>query len=143
PVAKHSQGFTLVELLVVIALIALLAGLLLPELSRAKAKAYSTKCKSNLRQMGLAMQLYVNDYDQRYPYYSYYSRSSVSFDWIADATKWEMAIAPYYQPYWWTNIMCRCPNFPDFGNLLPNTPIDWKQMGTYGYNRCYTGLGLG
>src|SRR5262249_7440743 len=32
---------------------------------------------------------------------------------------------------------------PDFGNLLPNTPIDWKQMGTYGYNRCYTGLGLG
>ena len=55
-------GFTLVELLTVLAIIAVLAGLLLPVLSRAKQQARSTACKSNLRQLGLGMKMYINDH---------------------------------------------------------------------------------
>lgn len=60
------KGFTLVELLVVIAVIAILAALLLPALARGKAAAKSAACKSNLRQLNIALQLYVGDYE-KYP----------------------------------------------------------------------------
>ena len=60
------RAFTLIELLVVIAILALLAALLLPALARAKATAKSAACKSNLRQLGLALNMYVGDYD-KYP----------------------------------------------------------------------------
>jgi prepilin-type N-terminal cleavage/methylation domain-containing protein/prepilin-type processing-associated H-X9-DG protein len=63
PGAQRPPAFTLVELLVVIAIIAILAALLLPTLSRSKGSAQRIKCGSNLRQLGIAMQLYWNDND--------------------------------------------------------------------------------
>ena len=60
--ARRANAFTVIELLVVIAIIAILAALLLPALSRAKQSAYSAKCKSNLRQIGLGLIMYVGEF---------------------------------------------------------------------------------
>ena len=62
------SGFTLIELLVVIAIIAILAAILFPVFAQAREKARQTACMSNLKQIGTAAYMYVQDYDERYPY---------------------------------------------------------------------------
>lgn len=61
------KGFTLIELLVVIAIIAILAAILFPVFAKAREKARQAACQSNLKQIGLAFQMYMSDYDERVP----------------------------------------------------------------------------
>src|ERR1039457_1495910 len=64
---QFGDGFTLIELLVVIAIIAILAALLLPVLNRVKEHAQKASCISNLRQCGLALQIYAGENNDSYP----------------------------------------------------------------------------
>jgi len=94
--SRHQPGFTLIELLVVIAIIAVLAGMLLPSLSTAKKKSKQIKCLSNMRQVGLALNLYELDHERMPP------RASQVPDFMNRAgAGWRnnclFAIAPYLQ----------------------------------------------
>lgn len=120
----HSSGrgsaFTLVELLVVVALIAILAALLLPALAKAKDAAYSAKCRSNLHQIGLALTMYVGDF-HHYP-------------GVVPSTKmpsgyWNDYLTPYCSSRW-TDPVFRCPSYRG----LTLAPKGVLPLGSYGYN---------
>ena len=66
---QRRNAFTLIELLVVIAIIAILAAILFPVFAQAREKARAISCLSNMNQLGLSMQMYVQDYDETFPPY--------------------------------------------------------------------------
>lgn len=94
--------FTLIELLVVIAIIAILASILLPSLKKARDKAHELSCKNNLKQLGLAMMMYGNDYNGWFPQKP---------DDTPAGTLWDVQIAPYI-PYDYNSgpPIYRCPS---------------------------------
>jgi prepilin-type N-terminal cleavage/methylation domain-containing protein/prepilin-type processing-associated H-X9-DG protein len=65
--SRRARAFTLIELLVVIAIIAILAAILFPVFAQAREKARSAGCLNNLKQVGIALQMYVQDYDEHMP----------------------------------------------------------------------------
>ena len=104
----RSQAFTLIELLVVIATIAILAAILFPVFAQARDKARSIACLSNMKQVGTAMQMYVQDYDERL---FFRSTTNVDLTRIHAATtgnplKWWNMLMPYVK----NNQLYKCPS---------------------------------
>jgi prepilin-type N-terminal cleavage/methylation domain-containing protein/prepilin-type processing-associated H-X9-DG protein len=101
-------GFTLIELLVVIAIIAILAAILFPVFAQARETARKTQCLSNGRQIGTALMMYVQDYDELYPYTEWSQKIM-----ITPAT-WRAGLKPGWllEPYHKNGQIWRCPSDP-------------------------------
>jgi len=90
------KGFTLIELLVVIAIIAILAAILFPVFARAREKAKQTSCLSNMKQMGLAVLSYAQDYDELLPRDAGYQPPVMVLDDVPDVRAyWWQGLEPY------------------------------------------------
>jgi prepilin-type N-terminal cleavage/methylation domain-containing protein/prepilin-type processing-associated H-X9-DG protein len=107
----HRKGFTLIELLVVIAIIAILAAILFPVFAQARAKAKQTSCLSNMKQIGLGLMMYAEDYDQTLPSSYYYLNGANSG---GGYMHWSGMIMPYVK----NEKIFVCPESP-FGGFAP------------------------
>jgi len=99
------RAFTLIELLVVIAIIAILAAILFPVFAKVREKARQTSCVSNLKQLGLAILQYNEDYDEKFP------ETNVN----ANCDNWAQEIYPYVK----SEDVYKCPDNPDAGRFNP------------------------
>ncbi len=133
---RHSiPGFTLIELLVVIAIIAILAAILFPVFARAREQARKTTCLSNCKQIGTAMMMYAQDYDEQYPlpilWYapagevSGWTRTWTGFDF--DLRPWEDALYAYVKAM----AVFACPARPKDGTEDRYWPPKWKHAVGY------------
>jgi prepilin-type N-terminal cleavage/methylation domain-containing protein/prepilin-type processing-associated H-X9-DG protein len=131
----EASAFTLVELVVVIAIISVLAALLLPVLSIAKSSAHESTCRNNLRQMGLGLKMYVDENNNRYPPYagspgpSYGDETNV---WWGGSVYWSSKLFPY-SPVNWTKAGYHCPGYHGL-TRGPAAINAGSRLGSYAYN---------
>jgi prepilin-type N-terminal cleavage/methylation domain-containing protein/prepilin-type processing-associated H-X9-DG protein len=123
---RPRNGFTLIELLVVIAIIAILAAILFPVFARARENARRASCQSNLKQIGLGVMQYTQDYDERYPQ-----------DWSVGANRaynWDAALQPYLK----STQVYQCPSEP---TAQGDTSLGAIGHVDYAYNKLLTQVG--
>ena len=104
------KAFTLIELLVVIAIIAILAAILFPVFAKARDKARQSSCQSNLKQLGVAVTQYCQDYDEMLP--SWYFGAAPS----GTSVTWDLVIQPYLK----SSQVLTCPS--DSSSSVINVP---------------------
>lgn len=121
------QGFTLIELLVVIAIIAILAAILFPVFAQARAKARQTTCLSNLKQIGLATGMYVQDYDENfYPHRN--NTGAESNPLIADGGGSNITGSARTKTFWISLLQPYVKNYELF--KCPSNSSPWVKYGT-------------
>ena len=127
---KTKQGFTLIELLIVIAIIAILAAILFPAFARARENARRASCQSNLKQIGLGLMQYVQDYDETMPFAA--GLPGVGHDWTVDV-----------QPYVKSTEIFNCPSGgrDRNGNTLAKYPAASGYGINVGNGAAYLGYG--
>ena len=121
---ENKRAFTLIELLVVIAIISILAAILFPVFARARDNARRASCMSNMKQLGLGIMQYVQDYDEKYPAQTYSGGGGVT-NFMSQSAVDSYGANTFHSIYPYTKswqIMV-CPSAsPDTGTLAPNPP---------------------
>ena len=107
---QKRHGFTLIELLVVIAIIAILAAILFPVFARAREKARQTSCLNNCKQIGLAFQMYVQDYYEMMPFYIIYTPVNCYRDYVGSTGNYLFWMDVLY-PYIKNKQVFVCPSY--------------------------------
>jgi prepilin-type N-terminal cleavage/methylation domain-containing protein/prepilin-type processing-associated H-X9-DG protein len=123
----NRRAFTLIELLVVIAIIAILAAILFPVFAKAREAARATSCRSNLKQLGTALMMYAQDFDEVYPVRMLAHSAAPLGD---NDLSWRTLIQPYVR----STQLLRCPSNPDSRtpSADPEFPISYSGNFTYG-----------